>query len=357
MEQGDRNMTQGAIEAGNRSFLRVFAGESLSVPPIWMMRQAGRYLPEYRKIRADAGSFLDLCYSPELASEVTLQPIRRYGFDAAIVFADILLVPDGLGQTVGFVEGEGPVLDAIAGRDDFSRLNKTGLHSCLAPVYETIARTRAALPSGVALIGFCGAPWTVATYMIGGRGSPDQKIARLAAYERSSWVIGLMDLLVDASAEYLCAQVEAGADALQIFDTWAGSLPKAEFDRWCMAPTAKLVSRVREKYPDVPIIGFPKGCGSSYQEFVAATGVSGVSFDSSVDMEWVAARFGGETVVQGNLDPLAVVGGGDALDDAVDRIMAAMAGKRFVFNLGHGLVPETPPDNVARVVERVRSGR
>ncbi len=354
MEQRDQGMTAGSDRAGNGSFLKVLAGNSPSVPPIWMMRQAGRYLPEYRKVRANAGSFLDLCYSPELASEVTLQPIRRYGFDAAIVFADILLVPDGLGQSVTFVEGEGPVLDAIKDSEDFSKLNMSGLHTCLAPVYETIARTRAALPRDVALIGFCGAPWTVATYMVGSRGSPDQKITRLAAYERSSWFLGLSDLLVESSAEYLCAQVDAGADALQIFDTWAGNLPKAEFDRWCVAPTAKLVSLVREKHPDVPILGFPKGCGSSYPGFVEATGVSGVSLDSAVDMAWAATAFDAGTVLQGNLDPLAVVGGGTSLDDAVDNILQAMSGKRFVFNLGHGLIPETPPENVARVIARVR---
>ncbi len=344
-----------------RKLIRVLKGQSEAVPPIWMMRQAGRYLPEYREVRKQAGSFLDLCYSPELACEVTLQPIRRYGFDASIVFADILLVPDALGQDVAFKEGEGPVLEPVNGQSAFGKLSDSKLHDHLAPVYETVSRVREGLPDETALIGFCGAPWTVATYMVGGRGSPDQKAARMAGYSREKWFEDLIALLTEASASYLCRQIEAGADCVQVFDSWAGNLAPIEFDHWCVGPTKHLVELVRQTYPDVPIIGFPRGCGPSYRDFALRTGVDAVSFDTAVDPSWIAeiARARAtpgkpQFAIQGNLDPLAVVAGGAVLDEAVDRIMDTLSGGPFVFNLGHGLVPETPPEHVQRVIDRVR---
>ncbi len=337
-----------------RKLIRVLNGQNDEVAPIWMMRQAGRYLPEYRKVRKQAGSFLDLCYSPELACEVTLQPIRRYGFDASIVFADILLVPDALGQNVAFREGEGPVLEPVDSAETFARLGMTGLHDHLKPVYETVSRVREGLPDETALIGFCGAPWTVVTYMVGGRGSPDQKAARLSAYSRAPWFEDLIALLVDASAEYLCRQIEAGADCVQIFDSWAGNLAPIEFEQWCVAPTKRLVSLVKAKHPDVPVIGFPRGCGPAYANFASHTGVDALSFDTMIDPAWIADAVEPGITVQGNLDPLAVVAGGTLLDEAIDRIMNALSARPFVFNLGHGLIPETPPENVQHVIDRVR---
>ena len=336
-------------------FMRVFEGEILTPAPIWMMRQAGRYLPEYREVRKSAGNFLDLCYSPDLATEVTLQPIRRYGFDASILFADILLIPDGLGQNVRFEENVGPVLEPIRNEEDFSKLTVKNLHSHLAPVYQTVKQVRAGLPKETALIGFCGAPWTVATYMISGKGSPDQKDARLAAFRREVWVQKLIDLLVETSVEYLCKQVENGADVLQVFDTWGGNLGELEFQRWCIEPMAAIVAGVKQIYSDVPIIGFPRNAGVRYQRFIEETGVDGVSLDTSVCLAWARDNLDSNCVLQGNLDPLAVVAGGDRLEVEVKHILATMAGRAFIFNLGHGLIPETPPENVARVVEIIRN--
>lgn len=336
--------------------LKVFDQECLSPFPVWMMRQAGRYLPEYRKTRKQAGDFLDLCYAPDLATEVTLQPIRRYDFDAAILFADILLIPDGLGQNVRFGEGIGPILEPIRNHEDFKKLSLENLHTHLAPVYATVKQLRQALPQKTALIGFCGAPWTVATYMIIGRGSPDQKEARLAAFRRESWVQDLIDLLVTASIEYLCKQVENGADLLQVFDTWGGNLGGLEFEHWCVEPMTAIVAGVKQKYPTVPIIGFPRNAGVRYKRYIEQTGVDGVSLDTSVCLQWARDTLDENCVLQGNLDPLAVVAGGDRLEIEVRRVMEIMSGRPFIFNLGHGLIPETPPENVARVVEIIRSG-
>jgi uroporphyrinogen decarboxylase len=347
--------TREARAGSSKKLIRTLRGEADAVPPIWMMRQAGRYLPEYREIRARAGSFLDLCYSPELACEVTLQPVHRYGFDAAILFADILLVPHALGQNVEFREGEGPVLERIADGRALAGLSMGGLHEVLAPVYETVSRVRAGLDGQTALIGFCGAPWTVATYMVGGRGSSDQREARLAAYGEA-WFSSLIDLLVEASAEYLCAQIEAGAEVIQIFDTWAGNLPASEFERWCVTPVAELVARVKARHQGVPVIGFPRGCGGGYATFAERTGVEGIGLDSAVDPGWAARSIDPSVVLQGNLDPLAVVVGGRALREGVAAIESAFAGRAHIFNLGHGLVPETPPEHVAEVVELVRRG-
>lgn len=318
------------------------------------MRQAGRYLPEYKKVRAKAGSFLDLCYNPELAAKVTLQPVERFGLDAAILFSDILVIPDALGQKVTFVENVGPVLEPIEDRADISKLKVDGVLTRLAPVFETVSKVRAALDSGVALIGFCGAPWTVATYMVGGRTSPDQAAARGFAYRDRDNFQKLIDLLVEASAEYLCKQVEAGAQALQVFDSWAGNLPEDEFGRWSVAPMKRIVEIVRARNPDTPIIGFPRGAGPLYRRFVLETGVDAVSCDTSLPLDFIRDELQPHVAVQGNLDPLLLVEGGENLDKRVDEILAALSGGPFIFNLGHGIVPHTPPENVERLVERVR---
>jgi len=335
--------------------LRVFDKESLVPAPVWMMRQAGRYLPEYREVRKSAGDFLDLCYSPDFATEVTLQPIRRYGFDAAILFADILLIPDALGQKVRFGENIGPILEPIRTEEDFRKLNVENLHNHLAPVYQTVKQVRSGLPKNTALIGFCGAPWTVATYMISGKGTADQKDARLAALRREGWVQELIDLLVITSVEYLCRQVENGADLLQVFDTWGGNLGELEFEQWCIKPMAAIVKGVKQKFPEVPIIGFPRNAGVRYRAFIEKTGVDGVSLDTSMSLQWARDNLDETCVLQGNLDPLAVVAGGDRLEAEVKHVLDIMAGRPFIFNLGHGLIPETPPENVARVVEIIRS--
>ncbi len=333
-------------------FLRPFAGKASMPPPIWLMRQAGRYLPEYRAVREKAGGFLKLCYTPELAAEVTLQPIRRYGFDAAILFSDILVVPDALGQKVEFVVGEGPRLEPVRSAAELTRLNVSATRSRYEPVFETVSRVRQELPRDTALIGFCGAPWTVATYMVGGQGSPDQADARAWAYRDEGGFQRLIDLLVETSADYLCGQVAAGAQVLQVFDSWAGSLPDDQFQRWVIAPTKVLVERVRARHPNVPIIGFPRGAGAQAAAYVNQTGVDGVGCDTAIPLA-VMAGLADKAVVQGNLDPLLLVAGGEAMERRVAAILTALSGKRFIFNLGHGIVPKTPPENVARLVELV----
>lgn len=348
-------MQMTSVETIERRFLKPFRNETVTPPPIWLMRQAGRYLPEYRQTRATAGNFLSLCYNPTLAAEVTLQPIRRYGFDASILFSDILVVPDALGQSVRFVEGEGPQLDPIGDVAGLARLDLSKAGGKFSIVCETVARLRQDLPRETALIGFCGAPWTVATYMVGGKGSSDQAAARGWAHRDPDGFQKLIDVLTDASIAYLDGQVQAGADALQIFDSWAGSLADDQFARWVVAPTAKIVSALRVKYPTLPIIGFPRGASAALRSFVAQTGVDGVSCDTSCPLDVMRDVAASGVAVQGNLDPLLLVAGGDALDQRVDAIVAKMRGLPFVFNLGHGIVPETPPDNVARLVNRVRA--
>ena len=338
-----------------RRFLDPLQGTALTPPPVWLMRQAGRYLPEYRETRKVAGSFLGLCYNPKLAAEVTLQPIRRFGFDASILFSDILVVPDALGQDVSFNEGEGPRLDPIRDTTGLARLKPGQTAEKFSIICETVARLRQDLPRETALIGFCGAPWTVATYVVGGQGSSDQAHARSWAYRDPAGFQQLMDILVDTSIDYLCQQVAAGADVLQIFDSWAGSLADNQFRQWVIVPTRKIVAGVKAKYPHVPIIGFPRGAVGLSAEFVKETGVDAVSCDTAMPLSVMAelqARTG--KAVQGNLDPLLLVAGGEALDRRIDETLAALGERPFIFNLGHGIVPQTPPQHVAQLVERVR---
>ncbi len=343
-------------KAQTKPFLSALEGDTRFPPPLWLMRQAGRYLPEYREIRAKAPSFLDFCYTPALAAEATLQPIRRFGFDAAILFSDILVVPDALGQKVSFESGEGPRLDPILSAEDFAKLNERIDVARLAPVFETIERVAGNLPEETALIGFCGAPWTVASYMLAGRGTPDQAPARLFAYRDPELCQRLIDRLVVASIDYLSAQIEAGVEAVQIFDSWAGVLPAGEFERWCVAPIKAIVSGLRRKGSAVRIIGFPKGVGVRLEAFARQTGVDALGLDSSVDPAWAAEAFDKSLVLQGNLDPLALLAGGTALEASARRILAAFKRRPHIFNLGHGVLPETPLAHVARLVELVRQG-
>jgi uroporphyrinogen decarboxylase len=344
--------------SAGRRFLAPFRGEVLDPPPIWLMRQAGRYLPEYREVRAKAGGFLDLCYTPALAAEVTLQPIRRYGFDAAILFSDILVVPDALGQPVSFLEGEGPRLDPIRDATRLARLDPSQTHRKFDLVYETVQRLRAALPHETALIGFCGAPWTVATYMVAGSGSPDQAEARSWAYRDPDGFGRLVDLVTETSIDYLSGQVRAGADVLQIFDSWSGTLPDSEFAAWVIAPTVRIVTALRERHPGIPIIGFARGAGLNAIDYAAATGVDALGCDTSVPLRRMREAIApARTVLQGNLDPMLLVLGGASLDRRIDQICDDMRGHPFIFNLGHGIVPETPPDHVAHMVDRVRAAR
>ncbi|MCM5559744.1 uroporphyrinogen decarboxylase [Pleomorphomonas sp. JP5] len=338
---------------GNRRLLRVLDGERLWPPPVWMMRQAGRYLPEYRATRAKAGSFLDLCYAPKLATEVTLQPIRRFGFDAAILFSDILVLPHALGQKVWFVEGEGPRLEPV----DLSRLvlEPDRLLPRLEPVIETVSRIRAELSEETALLGFCGAPWTLITYMIAGRGTPDQMPARRAVLADPAGIDRLVDILVGASIDYLTAQLRAGADAVQIFDTWAGALDDTGFRRLVIEPTKRIVAGVRERVPGARMIGFPKGAGGHLPAYVRETGVDAVGIDWQASLDFVRDAVQPLTAVQGNLDPLHLVVGGEALDASVDKILDRLGDGRLIFNLGHGITPDGSIDNVSRMVARVRT--
>ncbi len=325
--------------------------------PFWFMRQAGRYLPEYREIRAKCPSFMDFCYNPEKATEVTLQPIRRYGMDGAILFADILVVPDGLGQQVGFEKGFGPRLDPVATEETFSKLSMANFHDKVGNVYKTVSNLSSALPENVTLLGFAGAPWTVATYMIGGQGSKDHAAARQLGYGNPELFGRIMEMLVDATAEYLCRQIEAGADAVQIFDSWAAAIPETMFDKWIIEPTRAIVDKVRAKHSETPIIGFPRLAGASLSRFVEETGVDAVSLDTGVPLEWAAKDIQSKVCVQGNMDPHLVVSGGDLMVSEANRILESLKGGAHIFNLGHGFVPETPPENVALLSETIKNFR
>ena len=340
-----------------KSLIDVLAGRRQAVPPIWLMRQAGRYLPEYRALRQKIGNFLDLCLDPKLAAEVTLQPIRRFGFDAAILFSDILVIPYALGQSVAFTAADGPRLDAITDAESLRKLRKQLDHQRLAPVYETIARVKSQLPAHVTLLGFCGAPWTVATYMIAGAGTADQIPAREFVYRAPQLLNELLDILVEASASYLMGQFEAGADVVQIFDTWAGILPDDAFDRCCVEPCARIIAAVRARIPGAKFIGFPRGAGSRLKRYIDAVAVDAVGLDWMVDLGFARDEVQSRKPVQGNLDPVVLLVGGDALDRAVDRIMENFAAGPFIFNLGHGVLPDTPVAHVEQLVTRVRAWR
>jgi uroporphyrinogen decarboxylase len=339
----------------NKPVLDVLAGRICNPPPVWIMRQAGRYLPEYRRAREQAGDFLKLCLTPDLAAEVTLQPVRRFGFDAAILFSDILLVPFALGQAVSFIEGEGPRLAPIADRKALRSLKSEPDQNIFQPVYETVKRVRQQLDDNATLLGFCGAPWTVATYMVGGGGSMDQAPARLFAYRDPEMFAALIDLLVEASASHLIRQLRAGADAVQIFDSWAGILPPTEFYRWCIEPTRRLVANVRQSVPDARIIGFPRGAGVSLFDYVENMPVDAVGLDWTMDMHVVREKVRPGLPLQGKLDPIVLLAGGAALDRAVDENLADFAGRPFIFNLGHGILPQTPVAHVEQMLARIRA--
>ncbi len=344
-----------AIGSGVKNpFMRVMAGETVSPPPVWIMRQAGRYLPEYLETRKKAGSFLDLCFNPDRAVEVTLQPIRRFGFDASILFSDILVVPQALSRNLDFVEGTGPVMTPIRA-DEITGIDGAGFHDHLAPVYETVRRLRAELSDNTALIGFCGAPWTVATYMIAGRGTPDQAPARLFALEHPAAFDRLLMLLADHSAQYLSRQIDAGADVVQIFDSWAGVLDEGLFERCAILPVKRIVDQLRGKHGNVPIIGFPKGSGSRFDNYRQKTGVDVLGLDWTVPLDQ-AARLQADGPVQGNLDPMRLVAGGEALVTGVRAILDRLGNGPLVFNLGHGVVPETPVSHVEELIRLVRAG-
>jgi len=335
--------------------MRVLDGETLSPPPLWLMRQAGRYLPEYRETRAKAGSFLDLCYSPDHAVEVSLQPIRRYGFDAAILFSDILVIPDAMKRNVRFTEGHGPEMDPID-ETGIAGLNGENVVDYLQPVLETVKRLRNELPSETTLLGFCGAPWTVATYMIAGRGTPDQAPARLFAYRHPRAFEHLLRLLADVSADYLVAQIDAGADAVQIFDSWAGVLGEKEFEAFAIRPVARMIASIRARRPQARIIAFAKGAGYMLKTYRQKTGADAIGLDWSVPLAF-AAELQKDGAVQGNLDPMRVVAGGRSLEEGIDDILQVLGNGPLIFNLGHGITPQADPENVRRLVERVRGAR
>jgi uroporphyrinogen decarboxylase len=338
----------------HKSLLAVLDGRRQAVPPVWMMRQAGRYLAEYRAVREKAGSFLKLCFNPELAAEVTLQPVRRFGFDAAILFSDILVVPLALGRDVRFEAGEGPRLDPVRDEAAIAAMQRPPDAKVFGSIYETVARAKAALDPRTTLLGFCGAPWTVATYVIAGEGTPDQAPARMFAYRNPDAFAQLIDAISEASIGYLVGQLKAGADAVQLFDTWAGVLPPEEFRRWSIAPAKRIVDGVRSQVPGAKIIGFPRGGGSMVPRYVAETGVDAVSLDWTIDKTFAVEKIQSKVPVQGNLDPLALRAGGAALDRAVDAVMDAFAARPFVFNLGHGILPDTPIAHVEQMLKRVR---
>ena len=319
------------------------------------MRQAGRYLPEYREVRRQAGCFIDLCLTPSLACEVTLQPLRRFGMDAAILFSDILMVPYGLGQPLDYVEGEGPQLEPITDARQLVRLSSDRFHDRLASVYETVRQVRRALPDSTALIGFAGSPWTVACYMVQGGGSKEWEKVKEFAYRDAAGFAALIALLERVTVEYLAAQIDAGAEVVQLFDSWAGILPPSPFRRLVQEPTRRIVTALKERYPTVPIIGFPRGAGVLIEDYLLTTGVDAVALDTTVPPDWAARHLQIHRPVQGNLDPILVVAGGDALTTGVDEILRALSGAPFVFNLGHGVTQGTPPEHVGQLADLIRS--
>lgn len=351
-------MLSGKTELGTTPslFLRTLAGEKTERPPIWLMRQAGRYLPEYRALRAKAGSFLDLCYNPDLATEVTLQPIRRFGFDAAILFSDILVIPHALGQEVTFAEGEGPRLPPLMISPDLAELSPEVDLERLQPVFQAIRQIKRALPQNVPLIGFCGAPWTVASYMIAGKGTPDQAPIRVLAYRDPVFLKALIDRLVEASISYLRQQILAGVDTIQIFESFAGALPPHLFEAWSVEPVRRIIAGIRATHPDIPIVVFARGAGA--QTMLLADGmVQAIGLDWMSDPKAMDRLLPAGIPVQGNLDPLALIAGGEALEQRCTAILDAFINRPHIFNLGHGILPETPIAHVERLVSLIREGR
>ena len=341
----------------SKPFLTVLSGHAVNPPPIWLMRQAGRYLPEYKALRTQAANFLDFCFRPELAVEATLQPIRRFGLDAAILFSDILTIPHALGQKVEFLDGEGPVLEPLRSADDVGRLRPDGVTDRLAPVYQTVAGVAAALPNETALIGFAGAPWTVAAYMVEGHGSRDFLIAKGFGMAKPELFDRILDIITTATIAHLSAQIAAGAEAVQLFDSWAGVLAEREFRRWVIAPTTRIAAALADRHPDVPLIGFPRGAGGLLPDYARETGVSCVGLDTQVPLGWAMKALPPGLPVQGNLDPVALVTGGRALSDGIRTILDQVQGRPLIFNLGHGVPMTTPPDHVAELVRLVRGGQ
>ena len=340
-----------------KTILRALAGETLPIPPIWMMRQAGRYLPEYRATRGEAGDFLSLCYNPDLATEVTLQPIRRYGFDAAILFADILLVPQALGADLWFVTGEGPRLSTITSQAEMDAMKPAdAIHDHLAPIYQTVRNLSGALPAETTLIGFAGAPWTVATYMIAGRGTPDQGPAHALKSENRAVFEALIDRITEATVEYLSAQIEAGAEVVKLFDSWAGSLQGDDFDAYSIRPMQQITAALKARHPQVPIIAFPRGAGTRFAGAHAAIGADCIALDDGVTADWAAKHVQPSGCVQGNLASSHMVTGGDALVTETRAIVEAFSGGPHIFNLGHGITPDADPENVQLMIDTVRNG-
>lgn len=341
----------------DKALLNVLAGKTAEIPPIWLMRQAGRYLPEYREIRAKAGSFVDLCLNPEMAAEVTLQPIRRFGMDGAILFSDILIVPYGLGQPLRFVEGKGPVLEPVTDRAALKGLDTNGLSERVGNVYETVSRVRAALPAETTLIGFSGSPWTVITYMVEGGSSKDYAATKRWAYSDPEGFQELIDIVVEGTITYLLGQAKAGAEVLKLFDSWAGVLSSRLFRMAVLEPTKKIVSAVKAQYPDLPIIGFPRAAGAHYLDYIEETGVDAVAVDTAMPLRWAVENIQTRMPIQGNLDPIALLAGGAGLEAEVESILSTAASKPFIFNLGHGILPTTPIEHVEQLVRQVRAGR
>ena len=339
--------------SAEKPLLAVLKGDRPAVPPMWLMRQAGRYLPEYRALRADKGGFLELVYDSPAAAEVTLQPLRRFGFDGAILFSDILIVPYAMGQDLWFEAGEGPRLAPILAETDLSAL--TPDFSRFDAVYETVRQVKAALDPNVTFLGFAGSPWTISTYMVAGQGSKDHGLARRMAYNEPERFAALIDAIVDATVVYLCGQIDAGVEAVQLFDSWAGSLSPLQFQRWVIEPNKRIVARLKALHPDIPVIGFPKGAGAKLADYAAQTGVDAVGVDETIDPHWANAALPKGMPVQGNLDPLALIAGGKAVEEAVDLIRAAFADRPHIMNLGHGILPDTPIAHVEALISYVRS--
>ncbi|WP_085906398.1 uroporphyrinogen decarboxylase [Kiloniella majae] len=342
------------MKTENKLMMRALKGEKTERTPIWLMRQAGRFLPEYRKTRASANGFLDLCYTPDLAVEVTLQPIRRFGFDASIMFSDILVIPHALGQKVWFEEGVGPKLEPLDSIEDLSKLNMDNLHQVLAPMYETLGRLKEELPKETTLIGFAGAPWTVASYMIEGGSSKDYAKAKTWAYSKPEEFDRIINLVVEATTRYLIKQIESGAETVQIFDSWAGIWPEFALRRWCLEPCKQIIAGIKSVYPNVPVILFPRGVGDSYPVFAKESGADALGLDTTLSTSWARDNIQSHVTVQGNLDPLVLVAGGEILEKSIETIISDLSSGPFIFNLGHGIVPQTPIENVEKMIKLVR---